>query len=629
MPAHSMGPREELRIELNRLVVRRTRVALLIGLTTVVAFAVSNHLRSLPDRLWGDLINGLTALVIGIAFVALRLPAVQRRPVPYALVIFAFGCFVRASAGVGHGDVAPTAIILVALALVGAATMPWGVLPQMVLAGIAGAAIAMNSYLVTGAVGTSSGQAATAVVVALVVSVGLALELQRHHVRTLSEILRRRQAEGRLAQLNAELERRVKQRTEELDGTMHRLEREVQEHQQAIEDMRESERRLQDVLDHAMAAIYLRDTEGRYVIVNRYWQELAGLRAEDVVGKNLEDVMPPEAVEALHTHNRLVLESRQPMQFEEAIRQADGMHTWVSVKFPQFDRDGHAVGVWGISTDITERKRAEEQARRHQAELAHVLRLGTIDEMAAGFAHEINQPLGAVANYGQGALRRIRSGSVQPGELLPIIEAMVHEALRAGEIIRRVRELVRKEPSAQSPFDLNALVRESVQVIDSEARNLGVEIQLDLARHLPPVVCTGVQVEQVILNLLRNALEAMHVDARGVGRVTVTSGLVRPQVVEVSVRDNGVGLPEPSIDVFAPFLSTKARGLGMGLSISRSIVEAHHGEIRALRNADGGATFSFTLPTGDSCDDVPVAPEDAGSEAGATGSGPPRRARAR
>src|SRR4029453_19255663 len=233
MRAHPTGPREELRIELKRLVMRRTRVALLIGLTTVVGFAVSNPPRASPDRLWGDLINGLTALAIGIAFVALRLPAVQRWSVPYALAIFAFGCFVRTSAGIDQGDVGPTAIILTALALVGAATMPWGVVPQMVIAGIAGAAIALNSYLVTGAVVAASGQAATAVVVALVVSVGIALELQRHHLRTLSEILRRRQAEGRLAQLNAELEQRVKQRTHELDGTMHRLEREGQENQQA------------------------------------------------------------------------------------------------------------------------------------------------------------------------------------------------------------------------------------------------------------------------------------------------------------------------------------------------------------------------------------------------------------
>jgi PAS domain S-box-containing protein len=363
--------------------------------------------------------------------------------------------------------------------------------------------------------------------------------------------------------------------------------------------------------------------------VNRYWQALARRRVEDVVGKNIEDIMPPEAVESLKAHDRQVLESREPVQFEETIRQPDGLHTWVSVKFPQFDADDRPVGVWGISTDITERKRAEEQARRHQSELAHVLRLGTIDEMAAGFAHEINQPLGAVANYAQGAIRRIRSGSVQPGELLPILEAMAHEALRAGEIIRRVRELVRKEPTEQSPFELNSLVRESAQMIEGEARHLGIEVRLDLAPDLAPVVCNGVQVEQVILNLLRNALEAVQANARGVGCVTVTSARVGRDGVEVSVRDNGVGLPEPPIDVFAPFYSTKARGLGMGLSISRSIVEAHHGQIRAVRNADGGTTFSFTLPSGDSGEDLPVPVEGASTEPGAAGTVPRRGAGAR
>ena len=124
MSARPTGLREELRIELNRLVVRRTRVALLIGLTTVAAFAAGNHLRLPPDLWRSDVVNGLTVLAIGLAFVGLRLPAVQRRPIPFALLIFAFGCFVRASAGVDHGDVAPTAITLVALALVGAATMP-------------------------------------------------------------------------------------------------------------------------------------------------------------------------------------------------------------------------------------------------------------------------------------------------------------------------------------------------------------------------------------------------------------------------------------------------------------------------------------------------------------------------
>jgi len=411
--------------------------------------------------------------------------------------------------------------------------------------------------------------------------------------------VRRRQAEARLAQLNAELEQRVHDRTEQLDGATRRLEREVQEHQQAIEGMRESERRLQDVLDHAMAAIYLRDAEGRYLLVNRYWQATAGRRAEDVVGKRLEEIMPPEAVEALQTNNRQVLESSQPMQFEESIRQADGMHTWVSVKFPKFDGAGRPVGVWGISTDITERKRAEDQARQHQAELAHVLRLGTIGEMAAGFAHEINQPLGAVANYAQGAVRRVRSGSVmQPTELLQVLEAMAHEALRAGEIIRRMRDLARKEPSEQKAVDLNVLVRDSAQVVEGEARKLGIQVRLDLAPDRLPVVCNGVQIEQVILNLLRNALEAVQSSAGAEGCVVITSGASRSDAVEVSVRDNGIGLPEPLDDVFAPFYSTKPLGLGMGLSISRSIIEAHHGNLSGTRNASGGSTFSFTLPLG-------------------------------
>jgi len=502
----------------------------------------------------------------------------------------------RSSAGIAHGEVATTAIVLVALALIGAATIPWGVTAQLVTAGIAGVAIATNSYFVMGTLAGPAGQAAIAVALALVVSVGLTIELQRHRVRTLGEILRRREAEAELARFNAQLERRVHERTEQLEGTTQRLECEVREHQRAMEGVRESERRLQEVLDHAMAAIYLRDADGRYVLVNRYWEEMTQRPAADVVGRNVEEIMPPEAVDALQEHNRLVLESRQPMQFEETIRSPFGVRTWVSVKFPQFDAHGRAVGVWGISTDITERKRAEEQARQHQADLAHVLRLGTLGEMAAGLAHEINQPLGAVANYAQGAVLRMRNGSVRPAELLPVLEAMAHEALRAGEIVRRMRDLVRKEPSELKPADLNVLVRDSAKVVEGDARQLGIEVQLDLASDLPEVLCDGVQIEQVILNLLRNALEAVQGHADGGGCVAVSTAVSGRDTVEVSVRDNGVGLPEPSVDVFAPFFSTKAHGLGMGLSISRSIIEAHHGQVCATRNDDGGSTFSFSLP---------------------------------
>src|SRR5262249_46934118 len=154
---------------------------------------------------------------------------------------------------------------------------------------------------------------------------------------------------------------------------------------------------------------------------------------------------------------------------------------------------------------------------------------------------EINQPLGAVANYARGAVLRMRNGSVQPAELLPVLEAMAHEALRAGEIIRRMRELVRKEPSEQNPVDLNALVRDSVQVVESEARQLGIQLRLDLSADVSTVVCNAVQIEQVLLNLLRNALEAVQGHADGAGCVAVSTAASGHDAVEVCVCDNGVG----------------------------------------------------------------------------------------
>jgi signal transduction histidine kinase len=176
------------------------------------------------------------------------------------------------------------------------------------------------------------------------------------------------------------------------------------------------------------------------------------------------------------------------------------------------------------------------------------------------------------------------------------MEAIAREALRAGEIIRRVRDIVRKEPAEQKPVDLNALMHDSARFVDGEAHQHGISVELDLAPELPPVVCNRVQIEQVMLNLLRNAVEAVEAGADGGGPVAIATAPAGRGAVEVSVRDHGVGLPEPSADVFAPFYSTKAQGLGMGLSISRSIIEAHRGQLWATRNPDRGTTFHFTLP---------------------------------
>jgi PAS domain S-box-containing protein len=713
---------EQLRAQLNELIVRRARIGLGAILAGVLVAIVVDH-AMLPARpLWADLVDATGIGLVLTAFWLLGRPAVRVRPVPLALIIVAVVCGMRAMSGIWFGDVGQTAILCVVVALAAGATLPWGVWPQLVSVVCAGAAIVANAHLVGVPVADPPAHLAAAVITALALSVVLSIELQRHRLRLFDENAQRRRAEHDLAHLNAELERRVALRTAELDATTRRLEREAIERQQASHELRQSQKRLQDILDNAAAAIQLKDVDGRYQLVNRHWEAAFGLRCDDAVGKTMHDIFPAAIADTLRANDRTVLATGEPLQIEETLQQRDGLHTYVSVKFPLIDPAGVPIGVCGISTDITaqkeaeaelrrsqaalstlventtdsiwsmnrdgviqavntafrkrfrrrfgvdydgtvseallpkaiwndlvglyerafqgehvqieyripldgvpeyflisvypivengvvtgatvfskditERKRVEAQARQHQAELAHVLRLGTMGEMAAGLAHEINQPLGAIANYAQGCVRRLRNGSLDAAGLLPVVEQIAAEALRGGAIIRRLRDLIRKEGPQQEAVDLNRLVRESTLMIEGEARQHGIRIQLDLADDLPVVSCDGIQIEQVLLNLLLNGVEAVQAAANGERTLAITT-TPAADGVEVAIRDSGVGVPDPPEAVFKPFFSTKPNGLGMGLSISRSIIEAHGGHLSAARNDGCGSTFRFTLPVGD------------------------------
>lgn len=252
--------------------------------------------------------------------------------------------------------------------------------------------------------------------------------------------------------------------------------------------------------------------------------------------------------------------------------------------------------------EMAERRRAQEDARERQKEMDHVARLSILGEMASNLAHELNQPLGAIANYARGCTRRLEAGTGNPDQLLEVTRAIAEQADRAGQIIARIRNFVRKRPSQLEPIDVNDAIRAAVALCEGQARNGNVPIVLSLAGDLPPVPADRVQIEQVVLNLVKNALDAMAETVPGAAedagrKVTVSSARDGEGRVEVAVADHGHGLSEEARSrLFDPYFTTKAGGMGLGLSICRSIVETHGGHLRATDNPGGGVVMRFVLP---------------------------------
>jgi C4-dicarboxylate-specific signal transduction histidine kinase len=258
--------------------------------------------------------------------------------------------------------------------------------------------------------------------------------------------------------------------------------------------------------------------------------------------------------------------------------------------------DGREVTL-RTAADITDRKQAEELNRQHQERLHATARLISVGEMASTLAHELNQPLAAIANYINGCVRRLRAGPNEPGELLAALEKSAAQAERAGTIIQRVRKLVQERAPVLVPCDLNELVRRAAALVEAEAERHGVEFAVEAAPSLPRVHADAVMIEQVVLNLLKNGIEAMQDTARGERRLVIRTALAGPERVEISVTDRGHGVDEElEKKLAAPLFTTKPLGMGLGLHICRSIVEMHGGHLSFARNPEGrGSTFRFWL----------------------------------
>jgi two-component system sensor histidine kinase TtrS len=252
---------------------------------------------------------------------------------------------------------------------------------------------------------------------------------------------------------------------------------------------------------------------------------------------------------------------------------------------------------WRLQAEIAERQHAQEQARQRQEQLAHVGRISTLGEMAAGLAHELNQPLGAIASFTEGCTRLIEAGEADLDELHEMLEETSQQAKRAGRIIHRLRAFFAKEPPQRAPAEVRQLTMEVVDLLAMDLRQEQIEFNLEVPPDLPPVLADRIQMQQVLLNLMRNAVEGMaQVPADG-RRLSVCARAGTGGMVEILVSDTGPGCdPDTLAKMFDAFYTTKASGIGMGLSISRSIIEAHGGKLWAAHNDDGGLTFRFALP---------------------------------
>jgi len=354
---------------------------------------------------------------------------------------------------------------------------------------------------------------------------------------------------------------------------------------------------MEDSLHTGMRAV---DLEGRVVYVNPAFCRMVGFEARELVGDRgaARPYWPPEEEARLAEDIRAAREGGPSATGTELrlMRRSGERFDALLYEAPLIDADGKQTGWMGSVLDITERKQARERSRQQEEKLAATARLVTMGEMASALAHELNQPLAAIAGYTTGCLNLLASGGPAAPGFEEALRKAAQQAQRAGQIIRRVHEFVRQREPTRQAVRLNATVEEAVGFAEAEARKRQVRVSVALAGEDPELQADPVLLQQVLLNLLRNGMDAMAATPPAERRLDVAVTRVGPAVT-VSVADRGCGLaPAVRDQMFQPFFTTKAGGMGMGLHICRSIMETHGGRVWAEPNPGGGTVFAFSLP---------------------------------
>jgi PAS domain S-box-containing protein len=405
----------------------------------------------------------------------------------------------------------------------------------------------------------------------------------------------------------SELDRRVAQRTTELAAANEALRKEIADRKHAEEDLRISEEKHRVIVEAANDAVVSMDEEGAILLANPATRRIFGYDPVEIVGKPMTMLMP-EMMQKLHENGfrRYLATGKRHLNWqgvEVTAQRKDGQEFPVEVSFGELTSDGHKLFT-GFIRDISERKQAEDRLRASernlqttQAELARVSRLTTMGELAASIAHEVNQPLTGVINNGSACLRLLANNNLEPDVLRRALEGIIADGTRASTVLARIRAFIKKEPAEKSELDINEVIQEVLVVLAGrELYENQVLPDHQLKTDLPSVLADRVQLQQVLLNLIMNGIEAMAAVSDRPRLLGVQSRIDESGDVLVAVSDSGTGFGLELDRVFNPFFTTKANGMGMGLSISRSLVESHGGRLWAAPNSPHGAVFSFTLP---------------------------------
>jgi len=375
------------------------------------------------------------------------------------------------------------------------------------------------------------------------------------------------------------------------------LRRDVQQRHAAEQALREEHAFRTAMEDSLQTGLRARDLEGRITYVNPAFCRMVGWSAEQLVGH-----LPPmpywadEEMETAQALNDRILAGRGPRAgYEIRLKRRNGetfpalIHTT-----PLIDAQGRQTGWMSSIVDLTEQQRAEERERQHQERLQATARLVAMGEMASSLAHELNQPLAAISSYATGSLNLIDSGRTDLPEIRAVLAKTQAQAQRAGQVIRRIYDFVRRAEPKTEPCDLRQLIDETIALVEPEARRRKVRIVRELADGLPTVEGDRVLLGQALFNLMKNGIEAMN--ASPDAQLTVRAD-ADAELAVIAIADRGPGVPaEAAKSLFEPFYTTKEEGMGMGLNICRSIVEAHQGRLWLEPNPDGGSVFFVSLP---------------------------------